>query len=58
MRPLHCYLELHARFDLICHNFWEDVVKKHEHFVCCLGLDFALIDKVVESVDEGRADAG
>ena len=56
MRPQHCYLELHTRFDLVCHNFWKDVVKEHEHFVGCLGLNFALIDKVVECVDEGRAD--
>ena len=51
-KPLHCYLELHARFDFISHNFRQDVVKEHEHFVCRLGLDLALVDKVVECVDK------
>lgn len=48
---------MHAGFDFVCHDFRHYLVEEQKHFVGCLRLDLALIDKVVKRIDEGRADA-
>ncbi len=49
--------EIQPRFDLLGQDFCEGLVEAGEHFHGGLGLDTALLDELVEGVDEGEADA-
>lgn len=58
-RPIHVQMpfEIQPRFDLLGQDFCEGLVEAGEHFHGGLGLDTALLDELVEGVDEGEADA-
>lgn len=54
----HCYLELHACFNFICHDLRHYLIEEQKHLVCCLRLNLALINEVIKCIDKSGADAG
>lgn len=52
-----CYLEVQARFDLVRQDFRDTFIKIGNDFHGKLRLYAALVDQIIERIDEREADA-